>query len=177
MDKALEAMAATYQNKNLAPDMAREIERAINQARIKIPAIFPAILTISALLVGWLNIVIGNRLIRKAGLATAWPPYLYWRLPANLVWLLIAATAGLIIFSGALGTIFLNMLLVIVSIYVMQGLAVMQAMFKRWSVPKMARVFIYAIILLQTFSVLLLAVLGVMDVWKDLGKIYPEEAA
>ncbi len=174
MDKAFESMAASYQGQDLAPDIAHDVDRAISQARVKVPALFPSILIISALLVSWLNMVIGNRLLRKGGFQAPWPRYRYWRLPDNLIWLLIVAAGGVIIFSGSLATFFLNMLLVLISIYVMQGLAVMQAMFERWTVPKMARVFIYAIICFQTFSVLLLAVLGVMDIWKDLGKIKPE---
>ncbi|MEN8139892.1 MAG: DUF2232 domain-containing protein [Thermodesulfobacteriota bacterium] len=175
LDQGFETMATTYQGQDMGAEMERDIQRAIAQARAKMPAIFPAILVMAALVVSWLNLVIGNRLLRKGGKNPPWPRFRNWRLPDNLIWLLIAATSGLIVFSGSLGNVFLNMVLVLISIYVIQGLAVLQAMFKRWSVPILVRAIIYALIGLQTFSVPLLAVLGVMDIWKDLGNIYPDQ--
>ena len=173
LDKAFDNVAASYQSQKLAPDVAREINRAINQARVTVPRLFPAILVISALVVTWLNMVIGNNLLKKNVNQAPWPAYRFWRLPENLVWLLIVAGIGIIIFQGS-SSLFIDMLLILISLYVMQGRAVMQAMFVRWKVPTLARIFIYVICVLQTFSVLLLAVLGIIDVWKDLGKIYPE---
>lgn len=171
MDKAFDNLAASYQGQDISPDMAREITKAIGQARVTVPRLFPAILAISALLVAWLNMLIGNTLLKKGGFKAPWPPYRFWRLPENLVWLLIVAGGGIIIFQGST-PLFLNMLLILLSLYVMQGVAVMQAMFIRWKVPIMARVFIYGICILQTFSILVIAVIGIIDVWKDLGQIY-----
>lgn len=176
MDKAFVSMIQHYQSQDLAPDLAQDIKYGLEQARQQMPAILPAILLISALLVGWLNMVMGNRLLRKKGFQPPWPAYRYWRVPENSVWLLIVAAAGFILLrTSTIGILFLNMLLVLGAIYVLQGLAVTQAMFERWSVPTLARAFIYAMIAFQTFSVLLLAIIGIIDTWKDLGNIYQDQ--
>jgi uncharacterized protein YybS (DUF2232 family) len=177
MDQAFATMAETYKTSgNFPPDVVAEIERGIDQARQKLPRIFPALLVMSAIFISWLNLALGNRLIeRHAPKQTVWPPYRFWRLPENLVWLLILAGFFMIMPVSALKTIGLNSILILGCIYFFQGLAVLFAMLARWDAPRPIRVFIFIFIFIQTYSIVLLAVLGIIDTWKDLGNIYNEE--
>ncbi|MEN8256692.1 MAG: DUF2232 domain-containing protein [Thermodesulfobacteriota bacterium] len=179
MDQAFADMAEMYKTSgDFSPDVVADIERGFDQARQKLPGIFPALLIMSAIIISWLNMALGNRLLgRHAPERTVWPPYRFWRLPENLVWLVILAGILMILPVSGLKTLGINGLLILASIYFLQGLAVLFAMLARWDAPKPIRFFIYFFIFIQTYSVVLLAVLGILDVWKDLGKIYKEEEA
>ncbi len=177
MDKTFASMADTYKTSgDFPPDVAAEIERGIAQARQTLPRIFPALLIMSAIVVSWLNMALGNRALgRYSPEHTVWPPYRFWRLPDNLVWLVILAGILMILPGATLKTVGLNSLLILGCVYFFQGLAVLFAMLERWDAPRPIRVFIYIFIFIQTYSLVLLAVLGIVDIWKDLGKIYKEE--
>lgn len=177
MDQTFASMAETYKaSGDFPPDAQADIERGFAQARQKLPQIFPALLIVSAIIVSWLNMALGNRLLQQHAPARAlWPPYRFWRLPENLVWLIILSGVLLILPVTGLKTVGLNGLLILAGIYFFQGLAVLFAMLERWNPPRPIRIFIYIFIFIQTYSLVLLAVLGIIDVWKDLGKIYEEE--
>ncbi len=177
MDQAFAAMAEMYKTSgNFPPDVVADIERGFDQARQKLPRIFPALLVMSATIISWLNMALGNRLLgRHASKRTVWPPYRFWRLPENLVWLVILAGILFIMPVTGIKTVGQNALLILGTVYFFQGLAVLFAMLERWDAPRPIRVFIYIFIFIQTYSIVLLAALGIVDIWKDLGKIYKEE--
>ncbi|MDA3785613.1 MAG: YybS family protein [Deltaproteobacteria bacterium] len=177
MDQTMAAMAEMYTTSgDFSPEVVKEIEQGFDQARQKLPQIFPALLIISAIVVSWLNMVLGNRLLERfAPERTIWPPYRFWRLPDNLVWLVILAGVCTIVPVAAVKAVGLNGLLLMGNIYFFQGVAVLFAMMARWNAPKAIRIFLYIFIFIQTYSIVLLAVLGIVDVWKDLGNIYKEE--
>ena len=177
MDQAFVSMAQKYKTSgNFPPDVVADIERGFDQARQKLPKIFPALLIVSAVVISWINLALGNRLLgRHAPEQTVWPPYRFWRLPDNLVWLVILAGVLSILPVSSFKATGLNGLIILGSIYFFQGLAVLFAMLERWEAPKPIRLFIYIFIFIQTYSIVFLAVLGIVDVWKDLGKIYKEE--
>lgn len=179
LDRAFAAMADMYKTSgSFSPDVVADIERSFDQARQKLPRIFPALLVISAIIVSWLNMALGNRLLEHhAPARTIWPPYRCWRLPENLVWLVILAGIFTILPVTGIRTLGMNGLLILAIIYFFQGLAVLFSMMTRWDAPRPIRVFIYIFIFIQTYSIILLAVLGIVDIWKDLGKIYKEEEA
>ncbi len=179
MDQSFVAMADMYKTSgDFPPDVVADIERGFDQARQKLSRIFPALLVMSAIVVSWLNMALGNRLLhRHAPERTVWPPYRFWRLPENLVWLVIVAAILMLLPVSSLKTLGMNGLLILGIIYFFQGLAVLFAMLERWNAPRPVRVFIYIFIFIQTYSIVLLAVLGIVDIWKDLGKIYKEEEA
>jgi uncharacterized protein YybS (DUF2232 family) len=52
-------------------------------------------------------------------------------------------------------------------LYFFQGLAVLIHMLDKWKVPLYLRLLILVILVLQSYSLLFLAVVGVADVWLD----------
>lgn len=177
MNQAFATMAEMYKTSgDFSPDVVAEIERGFDQARQKLPRIFPSLLVISAISISWLNMALGNRLLHRHALEhTVWPPYRFWRLPENLVWLVILAAFFMLLPVSSFKVLGMNGLIILGIIYFFQGLAVLFAMMERWDAPRPIRIFIYIFIFIQTYSIVLLAVLGIVDIWKDLGKIYKEE--
>jgi uncharacterized protein YybS (DUF2232 family) len=65
----------------------------------------------------------------------------------------------------------LNGLIVCSTVYFFQGLAIAASLLNRWSVPRLIRVPIYALIFIQTYGIILLSFLGMIDVWADFRKL------
>lgn len=171
-DSSLAATFAMYQQStDIAPETLAQLEFAFQRIRTIIPEIFPAILLITILLTVWINLLLGNLLLKKKDARLSpWQPYGQWRLPDQFVWLVIASGFLLMLPLPVLNKISLNCLLVMGILYFFQGLAVLTSLFNKWNVPWAFRFFIYALVVIQAYGIIFLAIAGLIDVWIDLRK-------
>ncbi|MEW6289346.1 MAG: DUF2232 domain-containing protein [Thermodesulfobacteriota bacterium] len=176
IDASLAATFAMYQQStDIAPDTLAQIELAFTRIRTIIPEIFPAILLITILITVWINLLLGDLLLKKKDAQLSpWQPYGQWRLPDQFVWLVIASGLGLMLPLPLLNKISLNCVLVIGVVYFFQGLAVLTCLFNKWNVPWAFRFFVYALILIQAYGIIFLSIAGLIDVWFDLRKSHNE---
>ncbi|MCB2181500.1 MAG: YybS family protein [Desulfobulbaceae bacterium] len=172
IDASIASTYSVYQeSSDIAPETLAQIEFAFSRIRNIIPIIFPAIVLITALCTVWINLLLGDMLIKKnqAGLSP-WQPYGQWRLPDQLVWLLIASGLGLMVPVPFINKVCLNGALVCGTLYFFQGAAVLANLLRKWSVPRAFRLFIYMLVLIQAYGIIFLAIAGLVDVWFDLRK-------
>jgi uncharacterized protein YybS (DUF2232 family) len=87
--------------------------------------------------------------------------------PDHLVWLLIAAGFALLLPAPSVGIWALNVLIAVLTLYFMQGLAVVVALMKRFALPAFLRVMFYLLLLFQPYLVLFVAAIGLFDLWGD----------
>ena len=179
MDQAFIGLKEMYKNSPDVPeDVIKDITRGIETMRQVTPSIFPSVLIATAIFTSWVNMTLGNRIIRnsKSGIRI-WPEFKYWRIPDDLIWVLILSGMSLLIPLASFKIIGLNLLIALGTLYFFQGVAVLLAMLDRFNTPKPVRFMIYVLLVVQTYSVFMIAIFGIIDVWKDLGKIYaqPEE--
>ena len=173
LDKGLSGGLMLYEETaDLAPETLDSIRSAVNLLRNYIPRVMPAILVSAVLTITWLNLVIGNWLLkRKDRGLTPWPDYFKWKLPEPFVWLVIVAGITFIIMPAPIRTIGLNIILICITVYSFQGLAIITSLFHKWSVPMLIRILIYALIFIQTYGIIILSFLGLADVWADFRKL------
>lgn len=161
--------------KNLPADIQQEVTIIITGFRETIPKIMPGILVGIVIFTVWINLIIFNRfLIKSSSLKNiendkqelnAWPPYREWKLPDKLIWLPILAAALFLLADGTLQYTGLNILLVSGLVYCFQGLAVFIHLLDRWKVPGYLRVFFYFLLIIQSFGLIIITLLGVADTW------------
>jgi len=173
LDKGLSSGLMIYEESaELAPETLESVRRAVTLLREYIPKILPALLASALLTISWLNLTLGNWLLKKKdqGL-TPWPEYNTWQLPDFLVWLVVISGAFFLLLPQPLSTLGLNGLIICSTIYFFQGLAIAASLLNRWSVPRLIRVLIYALIFIQTYGIIVLSFLGLIDVWADFRKL------
>jgi len=172
IDSSLTATFDMYQQStDIEADTLAQIELAFIRIRTIIPLIFPAILLITVLVTVWINLLLGDLLLkRKDARLSPWQPYGQWRLPDQLVWLVIASSVCLMLPLPLLNKISINCVLVIGVLYFFQGFAVLTCLFNKWNVPWAFRFIVYALILIQAYGIIFLAIAGLIDVWFDLRK-------
>ena len=168
MDEAL----AYYKAKSTVPsETLYLLQQTFEQMRIWIPKVLPGILGCMTLLVTWVTMVSGNRLLFKTTGVRPWAEYRYWVLPEKLVWFVIASALLVMVPIEPGRTIGLNVLLISGLLYCFQGTSIMIFYFYKWSVPVLLRTLIYLILFFQSFGAIFLAIIGVVDVWVDMRKL------
>jgi len=173
LDKGLSNGLVLYEESaELAPETLESVRRAVELLKVYIPKILPALMISAILSTTWLNLSLGNWLLRKKDKElTPWPDYKEWKLPEPLVWLVVFAGVTILLLPSPLSTIGLNGLIVCMTLYFFQGLAIAANLLNRWSVPRLLRLLIYALIFIQTYGIILLSFLGLADVWADFRKL------
>lgn len=172
LDKGLEATFALYRDSGRFP--AEELEAIkgfIAQLREQVARLFPALLLTSIICTVWLNTVLGRWLLRKKDPSrTDREDLKNWRLPEWLVWPVILTGISLLIPEERIKTLGWNSGLVLLVLYLTQGLAIVSSMMRKWSLPLAIRMITYSLLFLQVYGIIFVAVLGLADVWVDFRK-------
>jgi uncharacterized protein YybS (DUF2232 family) len=133
--------------------------------------IFPAIVLVSASFVVWLNILAAKEIFTRTGM---WHPDFgdlsRWKAPEGLIWLLIAAGGLLLVPVSLVRIISLNLVIVCMFVYLLQGLSIISFLFKTKNVHRSFRMLFYFLIFAQQYLILLLAAVGVFDLWVNFRK-------
>lgn len=150
----------------LTPEMLYGVQQALGEIRATAPRLLPGLLVALVPVTVWLNMVTANSLTRRFRPGGhLWDRYATWTLPEQLVWAPIAAVAVLLVSDGMIRDASAWVLLVTGTLYFFQGLAVFVALLERWRTPTFLRVLLYLVFILQSYGMLMLAVLGLSDVW------------
>jgi len=159
-------------NTELPADVLYNLEQIITSIREFLPRIMPGLLATSVVITVWLNMVIVNHLLyRLKPEKVAWPRFSQWQLPEKLVWLVIVAAIFLLLGRGTIQDAGYSLVILSVALYCLQGVAVFLHFLDRWNVPGYLRIIVYVFLAVQSYGLLLLAVLGVADIWIDFRKL------
>lgn len=118
----------------------------------------------ASLLLSWGNLLVARRLASGAQPGAS-PELLAWRAPEWLVWVLIACGGAMALLDGWWFWLGANGLLVCGMAYFFQGLAVVAYWLERKKAPLLLRVLLYTLIAVMMYLALLLAMVGLFDIW------------
>ncbi len=177
LDKAFAGILEIYrQNAELPPDVIYGLEQLIGKIRQIMPRILPGMLAGSLLFTVWLNMVIGNRMaIRLKPEIPSWPKYSLWQLPDKLVWLPIIAVILALTGTGNIQNAGFCLGIISSIIYLFQGLSLFIFFLDKWNVPGLLRYLIYGILIVQSYALLMLCIIGLADTWCNFRKLHRNE--
>jgi uncharacterized protein YybS (DUF2232 family) len=156
------------------------IEGSLQQVIPLIVKLMPGFSLATSILIAWLNVLIARRYCRIHQVALPqWPEWSQWKAPEVLVWVVIGAGFVLLLSDGTLRIVCLNVLIVLSTIYLLQGLAIVAYFSDKWKIPRLLRAFIYGFLLLQQFATLGAVLMGLFDMWFDFRRLSrkPSESA
>lgn len=145
------------------PEAALAVQTWAEQTTRILSLTFPGFFAALAILTGWANAVFLRRI--EAGWASA--SWVGWRAPETWIWVLIGSGLLGFLAEGALGTVGLNVFIVALAVYFLQGLAVVQHLFETKGFPPLFRAVAYLLLFLQLPVMLLIAGVGAFDLWLD----------
>jgi len=164
------------QNQNIPVDTLVVIDQMINQMKVVIPKILPAILTSIVICNVWLAIVAGNFLLFKNYGRAPWPDYKLWKLPEKLIWVEIFSAALALIPMEPFSNIGMNLLILVSVFFVFQGISILVYFFNKWNIPVIFRWLLYIIAIIQSSGTILLLAIGIADIWLDFRRLNKEVA-
>jgi len=94
-------------------------------------------------------------------------PFPRWRVPAVVIWLLIASGFSLLIPVDIVAMIGRNLLIILLPLYFLQGMAVVSSFMQKKPYPPMVKGLIYLLLLILNPLPIIITCAGVFDLWID----------
>lgn len=98
------------------------------------------------------------------------PAFSDWKAPEPLIWPLILAGFTIFLADGSLKLLAMNVVTILLPVYFLQGLAIVDNFFRRRNFSPLLRTAGYLLVVLINPLPLLVACLGVFDLWVDFRK-------
>lgn len=167
INSSISQTAALYGKAGVGADELKTLQQSMEQAGVFITRTYPALITVSLGFIAGINLLLLRRLSTRFSLPVLLGDFKRFRNPDQLVWVLIFAGFAMLVESKTVSLPALNLLIVIASAYFIQGMAVMAHSFERFAVPFFVRLIFYLLLSLQPFLTVVVAALGVFDLWGD----------
>lgn len=145
--------------------MTHSFEQMIDFMRQVYPA---AVVTVSGVLV--LCLVLLLSIAARGRYVIPGQAFPRWKAPASLIWLLIPAGFAVAFMDGMLERLALNVLVILLPVYFLQGLAIIDCFFRRKEFSPLFRGIGYLLVTLVNPLPMVVTGLGVFDLWADFRK-------
>ncbi len=155
-----------YQSMGMSQENIRLIDRFLAEIQPLIVQILPAMVTASTLFIAWTNILIARPVLKRRSLPYPdFGPLNLWKAPEYLVWGVIVCGLALFLPVSAIYIIGQNGLLILMTVYFFQGIAIVSFYFEKKRFPRFIRFFLYTLIAVQHLILLAVIGLGFFDMW------------
>ncbi|MCB2226639.1 MAG: YybS family protein [Desulfarculaceae bacterium] len=157
-----------YRGMDLSPEVLGQIESGLRLAERIVLHLAPGILATVSLMVAWLNMLGARRLASRWGGLGPVEDLTLFRAPEPLVWVFIAGGGLMALGSGWLFWAGANLVLLMGSLYFLQGMAVVDYWLRAKNAPVLLRWALYLLVVLEFYLAALLAAVGLFDIWLNL---------
>ncbi|MCG6909069.1 MAG: YybS family protein [Deltaproteobacteria bacterium] len=171
----LKLTMSLYESMGVPEEALVNLSNSLDKIQWVLVRIIPAMVVCSTLFVAWVNVLLARAVMVQKGIF--FPNFgalNRWKAPDPLIWVLICCGGLLMVPAVGIKMIGLNGLLILLTVYFMQGIAVVSYYFEKKRFPKGLRLFLYSLIALQQIFLLLIIGLGVFDMWLNFRKLNSE---
>jgi len=158
-----------YPSMQLPPEQLQELQRVGEMLIEWVPRLYPAFLAVSIGAV-MLVMALGLRRAVQGTMPLPGPRFQEWKIPEQMVWGVIGSGFALIVPWSPLKVAALNLLIVLLPLYFLQGMAIISMFLTRRQMPPFVRGTVYLLIVILNPLPLLVTLLGVFDLWGDFRK-------
>jgi len=160
-----------YTQLDIPADQIAQIKDNFKEITIFFTNIFPALFLVSVSFTVWINTLAAKDIFNINGLT--YPDFgnlSRWKAPEGLIWILITSGVMLLIPAEWVKFLGLNMLIVCLFVYLLQGLSIISFIFKTKNVHRLFRILCYFFIFTLQYIILVVITVGVVDLWVDFRK-------
>ena len=170
--KNLELTLALYQNMDVSQESIHMISNSFENIQYVLVRIIPALVVSSTFFISWTNLLLAKPLLKSRELFyPSFGPLKLWKAPEYLVWGIIGCGLTLLFPNKTIKILGLNGLLILMTIYFFQGIAIVSFYFEKKKFPRMLRFILYSFIALQQVILLVVIGLGFFDMWLNFRKL------
>jgi uncharacterized protein YybS (DUF2232 family) len=162
-------MQDMFSDADLPADQRKEVGRAIEGMATFLQKAYPGIaITVSGVMT--LGLIFLLSLLARGRYVVPGSPFDTWKSPEQLVWVLIVSGFLVFLADGFASTFALNLLVILLPVYFLQGLAVIDCFFRRKAFAPIVRVVGYLLVTLINPLPMVVTGIGVFDLWADFRK-------
>ena len=172
ISRNLELTMAMYESLGVPEESIHVISNSMEKIHYVLIRIIPAMLISLTLFVSWTSLLIAKPLLKAKNIF--FPDFdslKLWKAPEFMVWLFIGCGVMLILPENSFKILGLNGLIILLTIYFFQGIAIVSFYFEKKNVPRIFRIFLYSILALQQLVLLCVIGLGFFDIWINFRKL------
>ena len=172
ISRNLELTMAMYESLGVPEESIHVISNSMEKIHYVLIRIIPAMLIALTLFVSWTSLLIAKPLLEAKNIF--FPDFdslKLWKAPEFMVWLFIGCGVMLILPENSFKILGLNGLIILLTIYFFQGIAIVSFYFEKKNVPRIFRIFLYSILALQQLVLLCVIGLGFFDIWINFRKL------
>jgi len=163
---------ALYRSMGIGEEQLQTLADNIDQIRYVLVRLLPGLAVMAVLVASWISLLIARPLLARLAMpATGFGPLRLWKAPDQLVWAAIACGALLILPGRDLKILGLNGIVVLMTVYFFQGMAIVAFVFDKKRFPRPLRGAFYGLIAVQQMLVLLIVAAGFFDIWLNFRKL------
>ena len=164
-----QVMQEMFAGADLPATQQDEVAAAVEKMAAFLQKAYPGIvMTVAGLMT--LGLILLLSLLSRGRYRIPGQAFPAWKAPEQLVWVLIAAGFMVAFAEGLLATFALNLLVILLPVYFLQGLAVIDCFFRRKSFSPIVRAIGYLLVTLVNPLPMLVTGIGVFDLWADFRK-------
>jgi len=170
--KNLELTLSLYENMGVSAETIEMISASLENIQYVLIRIIPAIVIASTFFIAWTCLLLARPILLSRELF--YPDFgtlNLWKAPETLIWGLIGLGVMLMLPYKTFKIIGLNGLLILMTIYFFQGIAIVSFYFEKKQFPRFLRFFLYSLIALQQVILLIVIGLCVFDMWLNFRKL------
>ncbi|MFZ0132070.1 MAG: DUF2232 domain-containing protein [Desulfobacterales bacterium] len=168
----LEASLRLYESMGVPTDTIGAIKDALDGIQYVLVRIVPALAASAALFLSWTSLLLSRPLLRRFDLPSPDFGRLdLWKAPEPLVWSVIGCGLLLMVPGHTVKIFGINGLLVLMTVYFFQGIAIISFYFEKKRFPRLLRIVLYSLIALQQLVLLVVVGLGFFDMWLNFRKL------
>lgn len=167
--QATAAMQEMFAAADLPADQQSEVDLALEGMAAFLQQAYPGIaITVAGLMT--LGLVFLLSVLARGRYTVPGSSFPAWKAPEPLVWVLILAGFLVAFVDGLAGVFALNVLVMLLPVYFLQGLAVVDCVFRRKAFSPVFRAIGYMLLTLVNPLPLVVTGIGVFDLWADFRK-------
>ena len=168
----IELSLLLYQSLGVSEENLRLIQDSLDKIQYILVSIIPGLTITSTLLVVWINILLSKVILKgRFPFHPVYEKLNQWQAPDTLVWALIGCGLLMLLPTGATRLVGLNVLLILLTIYFFQGMAIVSFFFEKKQVPRLFRILLYILIALQQLALIAVIGIGLFDMWVNFRKL------
>jgi uncharacterized protein YybS (DUF2232 family) len=170
--KNLELTLELYKNMGMPEENIHMISSSMESFQYVLIRIFPALAIASTLFIIWTSLMLAKPLLKTKNLF--YPDFgqlNLWKTPEYLVWIAIACGILLLIPDRAVRLMGINGIIILMTIYFFQGMAIVSFYFAKKQFPRLLRFFLYSLIAIWQVILLIVVILGFFDIWFNFRKV------
>lgn len=167
ISNSLKQAVTLYEKGGVTGEDLELIKSSMTTAAELLKRLYPAIVTVMLVFIAACNLALVKKTTANNAPGLPIGEFSTFKNPDLLVWILIASGVAQLLPVSLITNPALNILLVIMLLYLIQGMAVVSALISKYSVSAFLRILLYIMLVIQPYLLALIAGIGLFDLWVD----------